>query len=164
MFLLLKNILFTLLIPGSVAVYIPLWLAGNPIEAAGHGHFVTVTAAAFILLSGTAIYLWCLWDFARFGRGTPAPIDAPKRLVVRGLYRYVRNPMYLGVLTVIGGWALLFRSHFIVIYGVLVWCCFHLFVVLIEEPMLKRRFGDSYAGYCEQVGRWIPGRGTWSSQ
>lgn len=91
-----------------------------------------------------------------FGRGTPAPIDAPKRLVVRGLYRYTRNPMYLGVLTVILGWAFLFPIGTLVIYGLVVAAGFHLFVMYCEEPHLKRTFGRDYEVYSIRVGRWLP--------
>ena len=114
------------------------------------------SAALPALACGCAAYLWCLWDFAAFGRGTPAPLDAPKRLVARGLYRYVRNPMYVGVLLVIAGWALLFRSPRVLGYGAAVALFFHLFVVAVEEPTLRGKFGRSYEQYCREVGRWVP--------
>jgi len=99
-----------------------------------------------------------VWDFARFGRGTPAPIDAPKRLVTRGLYRYTRNPMYVGVLTVILGWAVLFRAWALVAYALAVWSCFHSFIILYEEPHLRAQFGKEYEEYRVRVSRWLPGR------
>jgi protein-S-isoprenylcysteine O-methyltransferase Ste14 len=158
--LFLKNLLFTVLVPGAVAVYVPLRLAASswvPPQRWG----VVQYAALPALAAGCAIYLWCLWDFAAFGRGTPAPIDAPRRLVVRGLYRYVRNPMYVGVLLVIAGWALLFQSPRVLGYGAIVALFFHLFVVAVEEPTLRGKFGRSYERYCREVGRWVPrlGRG-----
>jgi protein-S-isoprenylcysteine O-methyltransferase Ste14 len=152
MVLLLKNLLFTVLVPGTVAVYVPLLMAQDEHPASGAALALAVAALA----TGAAIYAWCVWDFATFGRGTPAPIDAPKRLVVRGLYRYVRNPMYVGVLSVILGWAILFRSTALVLYGVAVGTCFHLFVLLYEEPHLKREFGLEYERYRTRVGRWLP--------
>ncbi|MCP4407399.1 MAG: isoprenylcysteine carboxylmethyltransferase family protein [Gammaproteobacteria bacterium] len=91
-----------------------------------------------------------------FGRGTPAPIDAPKQLVVRGLYRYTRNPMYLGILTIILGWATLFKSFNLVFYAVCVVSCFHLFIIFYEEPHLQKIFGQAYDQYCAKVGRWLP--------
>ena len=97
-----------------------------------------------------------MWDFAVFGHGTPAPIDAPKKLVVRGLYRYSRNPIYVGVLTAIVGWAVMFRGTNLLIYTLCVGICFHLFVVLYEERRLRRQFGVEYQDYCEKVGRWLP--------
>lgn len=155
MLLFLKNLVFTLVIPGTVAVYLPWLIAGD--KATG-----SVAAAAMalpLLLAGGAIYLWCLWDFAVFGRGTPAPIDAPKRLVVRGLYRHTRNPMYVGVLTMILGWAVFFQALDLVLYALVVGAVFHLFVVLYEEPHLRRLFGADYEDYCSRVGRWLPKRG-----
>ncbi|MBM4117948.1 isoprenylcysteine carboxylmethyltransferase family protein [bacterium] len=102
--------------------------------------------------------LWCIWDLARHGRGTPAPSAAPQRLVVRGLYRLTRNPMYLAVLTLIFAWALLFRSTILLGYGLLVAAGFQLFVCGDEEPPLRARFGRECAAYCAQVGRWLPRR------
>lgn len=150
--LLLKNLLFTVLVPGTVAVAVPLWLARGRSPASGP---LLAFACAVIALGG-AIYAWCVWDFARIGRGTPAPIDAPRRLVVRGLYRYTRNPMYVGVLTLILGWSLLFGAPVLVLYALLCWTCFHLFVVLYEEPHLAREFPDEYEAYRSRVGRWLP--------
>ncbi|MBI2540537.1 MAG: hypothetical protein HYW04_12235 [Deltaproteobacteria bacterium] len=113
MMLLLKNLLFTLVVPGTIGVYVPLLLAHGRPPASG---LVFVLALALLALGGV-IYAWCVWDFAVFGRGTPAPIDAPKKLVVRGLYRYTRNPIYLGVLTGLLGWAVMFRGTALLIYA-----------------------------------------------
>ena len=88
----LKSILFTVLIPGTAAVYVPLLAVRGRAAAGG----VSMVLGASMVAIGVSIYLWCVWDFATFGRGTPAPIDAPKKLVVRGLYRFTRNPMYVG--------------------------------------------------------------------
>jgi protein-S-isoprenylcysteine O-methyltransferase Ste14 len=153
--LFLKNLLFTVLVPGTVAVLLPWRLASARLASRP----LTVTdwlPAAPAFLAGASIYFWCLWDFGRTGRGTPAPIDPPKTLVVRGLYRYVRNPMYVGVLLVIAGWALLSRSRDVVLYGVAVALAFHLFVMLVEEPILRSKFGESYNAYCRTVSRWWP--------
>ena len=155
MVLFLKNLLFTVLVPGTVAVLLPWRLASASLASRPP----TVTdwlPAAPAFLAGASIYFWCLWDFGRTGRGTPAPIDPPKTLVVRGLYRYVRNPMYVGVLLVIAGWALLVRARDLAFYGASVATAFHLFVVFVEEPMLRRQFGASYDAYCQQVSRWWP--------
>src|SRR4029077_1810109 len=155
--LFLKNLLFTMLVPGTVAFYLPYAIGtrGLPHSSIGHGRWLL---AAPLLLIGTAIYLWCLWDFATTGRGTPAPIDPPKELVVRGLYRTVRNPMYVGVLLVIAGWLALFRVWALLAYAAVVWLFFHGFVMLVEEPALRRRFGAAYDAYCRKVRRWWPGR------
>jgi len=152
MALLLKNLLFTLIVPGTVGVYVPLLLAQGYLSATGPIFLLAVT----LLTIGGSIYAWCVWDFAAFGRGTPAPIDAPRRLIVRGLYRYTRNPMYVGVLTVLLGWAALFQATRVLLYAVCAGVCFHLFVVLYEERYLARQFGAEYHDYCASVGRWLP--------
>ena len=111
---------------------------------------------------GAFVALWCVWSFVRMGMGTPAPFDPPRRLVVLGPYRYVRNPMYVGVLTVILGWTVLSGVLGLLIYAALVGTCFQLFIVYHEEPQLSRAFGKSYEEYRVRVGRWRPriGRGS----
>ncbi len=176
MALLLKNLLFTLVAPGTVAVLVPLFISGcisgcmsggmsggaddGLAGAMGRGGSPPAAGALAIALPllgvGGAIYAWCVWDFATFGRGTPAPIDAPKKLVVRGLYRYSRNPMYLGVLTVILAWAVLFQAASLAAYAVLVATAFHLFILFYEEPHLEHEFGSDYTSYKSEVGRWLP--------
>jgi protein-S-isoprenylcysteine O-methyltransferase Ste14 len=154
--LLLKNLLFTFVVPATVAVYVPLWLAPEaPLGPARLGPAWRWLALA-PLAAGLCVYTWCVWDFASFGSGTPAPVDAPKRLVVRGLYRYVRNPMYVGVLLVILGWAVWFASLDLLGYAVLVGIVFHLFVTSYEEPVLRHRFGADYERYAATVNRWLP--------
>jgi protein-S-isoprenylcysteine O-methyltransferase Ste14 len=152
MLLLLKNVLFTLVVPGTVAVYVPLLIVRGNALASGPALAIGI----LLLAAGSAIYTWCIWDFAVFGRGTPAPVDAPKKLVVRGLYRYTRNPMYLGVLTVILGWAVLFRAAGLLFYAVAFGTCFHLVIILYEERHLQREFGQEYDLYRTQVPRWLP--------
>ena len=98
-------------------------------------------------------------SFARFaiqGLGTPAPVAPPQRLVVSGLYRYVRNPMYVAVVSLIFGQALLFGSISLLEYGFVVWLGFFAFVLVYEEPTLRGKFGKEYEDYCSRVGRWIP--------
>lgn len=150
--LLLKNLLFTLIMPGTVAVYVPLLIVRGRVPGTGMWRLASV----IVLLAGASIYGWCVWDFAVFGRGTPAPIDAPKRLVVRGLYRFTRNPMYVGVLTTILGWAALYEAPGLVMYALCVWLGFQCFVVFYEEPHLRKVFGRSYEEYCARVRRWVP--------
>ena len=150
--LFVKNLIFTIVVPGTVAVYIPVFVFSHV-----RARFSALAVAGiFLLLCGGAIYLRCLWEFASYGRGTPAPMDPPKHLVVRGLYHYTRNPMYLGVLSAIFGWALMFHSLPLVFYGLGVAACFHLFIVFYEEPHLRRVFKASYVQYCSEVSRWLP--------
>jgi protein-S-isoprenylcysteine O-methyltransferase Ste14 len=92
------------------------------------------------------------------GRGTPAPIAPPQRLVVSGFYRWVRNPMYVAIILVLVGEALLFRSSTLLGYAALLWLVFHIFVTLYEEPHLETTFGDSYTEYRRSVPRWVPRR------
>jgi protein-S-isoprenylcysteine O-methyltransferase Ste14 len=153
--LFLKNLVFTLVLPGTMAVYLPLWInGGRPPAPWGLERVLAVPLFA----CGAALYFWCLWHFAVEGRATPAPIDAPKILVVNGPYRYVRNPMYLGVVLVMIGWALWFRNADIAWY-VAIWLVFvNTFVMLYEEPTLTRLFGEQYDHYRANVGRWLPGK------
>ena len=155
--LVLRTVIFTLLVPGSVAVWIPHFLLRLvprplPIELTGWRAVGLLLGAA-----GIAIYLWCAWDFAAAGRGTPAPWDAPREFVARGLYRYTRNPMYVGVLLVLLGEALLFASRSLLGYALAVGLVFHLVVLLYEEPTLRRQFGAAYEAYCRRVPRWPGG-------
>ena len=105
---------------------------------------------------GGAIALWCIFTFVFVGKGTPAPFDSPRRLVVRGPYRIVRNPMYVGAALVLAGAALYYKSLPLLAYAILFVLAMHLFVLLYEEPTLRRTFGDDYEVYCGRVGRWLP--------
>lgn len=148
----LKAALFTVAALGSVGGLIPAWLARGREAADG----ASMVLALCLMAIGALIYLRCVWDFATFGRGIPAPISAPNRLVIRGLYRYTRNPMYLGLLILIAGWAILFESFVLVGYGVFLFIFFSLFVHFHEERYLSREYGDEYEQYKAQVGRWLP--------
>jgi protein-S-isoprenylcysteine O-methyltransferase Ste14 len=152
MVLALKNLLFTVFVPGTVAGFLPWLVTRGDSVTSGVG----MALALLLFATGGAIYSWCVWDFASFGRGTPAPVDAPKMLVVRGLYRYSRNPMYLGVLTILLGWVALFGALRLLVYAAFVATCFQLFIVYYEEPHLSRTFGESYREYRARVGRWLP--------
>jgi len=149
----LKSLLFLILAPGVVAGYIPLvFMQQGPQVETG-----LLSYLAFPLwLVGVTILLWCFWDFLAKGRGTPAPIDPPKELVATGLYRYMRNPMYVGVLMVISGHFLWFKTIWMIVYAVVVFLAFHSFVTLYEEPHLKKTFGTAYEDYIRKVPRWIP--------
>jgi protein-S-isoprenylcysteine O-methyltransferase Ste14 len=116
-------------------------------------------AAALILLAHVGIFA-LLVDFVRFGRGTQAPLDPPRELVLRGFYRFVRNPMYLLYVVIVLSEALLYRSPALLAYALAFWLLTHAYVVLREEPELERRFGAGYTGYCRRVGRWLPRRGA----
>jgi protein-S-isoprenylcysteine O-methyltransferase Ste14 len=149
----LRSLLFLVIAPGMVAGYIPLafFRSGSQIET---GFFAWLAFPLWAI--GGAILLWSFWNFLIQGRGTPAPVDPPKELVAAGFYRYVRNPMYVGVLLIIIGHFLWFKTISLIIYAAIVFLCFHLFVTQYEEPTLKRKFGASYESYLKRVPRWIP--------
>ena len=151
-----KTFIFTVLVPGMIGVFLPYRLAQSPAvrESMPLGNFRYV--GPLLIVVGGLIYLWCAWDFATTGKGTPAPIDPPKHLVVKGLYRYVRNPMYCGVLCVVLGQAVWFESGQLFIYAGLGFLIFNLFVLAYEEPVLRRNFGEAYGSYCATVPRWLP--------
>jgi protein-S-isoprenylcysteine O-methyltransferase Ste14 len=150
---LLKTLLFTILVPGFVAGYFPYVLLGGK-PAPGHGPLAWFWT--FCIAIGACIYFRCAWEFAVRGLGTPAPIAPTKFLVVSGLHRYVRNPMYLGVALVILGQAALFRTPHLAEYAMVMLLIAHTFVVFYEEPTLRRQFGESYEQYRRTVPRWIP--------
>jgi protein-S-isoprenylcysteine O-methyltransferase Ste14 len=108
------------------------------------------------IVLGAVLLGVCIVEFAQSGRGTLSPVDPPRRLVVRGLYRYVRNPMYLSVTTIVLGEGLLTRSWALSVYWAIWFLGANLFVMGYEEPALRRRFGASYDAYTKQVGRWFP--------
>jgi protein-S-isoprenylcysteine O-methyltransferase Ste14 len=146
------------LIPGTVTVVIP-WFIASGQHGAGRisGHPIS-WLGLLPIGAGTAVLFRCIWDFAVAGRGTLAPVDPPTQLVVRALYRYVRNPMYVGVLSILMGEAWLLASSALLIYATAVLVCVHSFVVLYEEPALRRQFGESFEQYACNVHRWWPRR------
>lgn len=136
-----------------VAGYIPLVLLrkGTQIET-GIFAYLAFPLWAF----GLIILLWSFWNFLVQGRGTPSPTDPPRELVAVGFYRYVRNPMYVGILATIMGHFLWFGYWNLLLYAVVVFIAFHTFVTYYEEPTLKRNFGAGYEEYLRNVPRWIP--------
>ena len=148
-----KTLVFTIFVPAVVVGYIPLRLKMQSGTITGAEKW----AALAVIAAGIAIYLHtAFWGFALLGGGTPAPIAPTKILVVKGLHRFVRNPMYLGVALVIGGQAWLFHSPQIAIYMVCMLPAAHLFVISYEEPTLRQQFGEQYERYRASVPRWIP--------
>jgi protein-S-isoprenylcysteine O-methyltransferase Ste14 len=152
----LKSLLFTIVVPGMVGGLLPWLLAHGADGPTPPQSPVWLVVGLLPLALGVGLYLWCAGAFTFIGKGTPAPIDAPKSLVIQGPYRWVRNPMYLAVLLVILGQALLFRSSLLVGYALLFWVVVHTFVILVEEPSLRGQFGSDYAAYLRRVPRWIP--------
>ena len=146
----LRSLLFLILAPGSVTVLFP-WLL---LRASEREPLMPVIGGVLIA-AGVAVLLWSFVGFAFIGRGTPAPYDAPPRLVIWGPYRWVRNPMYLAVLAILVGESLAFSPRLLV-YAAIVAAAFYLFVRLYEEPTLSARFGEDYVSYRRRVGAWLP--------
>ncbi len=152
--------LFTLLVPGTVTALVPYLL----LDDAAAADWLGVSAVGLVpMVLGAALYFRCAFDFAWSGRGTPAPVDPPTRLVIGGPYRYCRNPMYVGVLAVIGGEALLFREPRLGYYLLLMAGLFQVFILGYEERALRRKFGPSYADYRRTVPRWVPRAAAWAA-
>ena len=151
----LRSLLWTVLLPGLFAGYLP-WryfgLAQVQLSVESPRHLLGLALAGI----GSAVLFTCIWEFARSGRGTLSPVDPPRDLVVRGLYRYVRNPMYLSVTTIVLGEVLLTGSRPLLVYWAIWFAAVNLFVIGYEEPTLRRQFGESYARYTRAVPRWLP--------
>src|SRR5258706_3343016 len=149
----LRALFFVLLLPGTVAGYIPFSLlrSGNLLRVPDLG--LASVCAAVIAITGALVLLRCVWDFFAAGKGTLAPINPPRFLVVQGLYRFTRNPMYNGVIALILGEAWLFGSVALAEYALVVLIFFHLFVVFYEEPTLESQFGESHRSYRPSVPR-----------
>jgi protein-S-isoprenylcysteine O-methyltransferase Ste14 len=118
-------------------------------------------AGALLIVAGGAVLVECFVRFAWRGLGTPAPVAPTRRLIVTGLYRHVRNPMYVAVFALIAGQTLLFESLPLLAYAAAVWAAFHIFVLLYEEPTLRRQFPDDYALFVRHVPRWLPRLRPW---
>jgi protein-S-isoprenylcysteine O-methyltransferase Ste14 len=156
---LLGSAAFFIVAPGTIAGLIP-WLITHW-RFGEDASFGVGAVGAVLILIGLTILIECFARFALKGRGTPAPIAAPKELVISGFYARVRNPMYLAVLLIVLGQSLLFASAALIAYGVTVWFGFLLFVLYYEEPRLKRQFPDAYAAYSAAVPRWLPRLTPW---
>lgn len=152
----LRALLSFLLLPGIVAFALPPLIAAiDPWRSA------ILWQGFSIMLIGLVLLLWCVRDFYIAGKGTIAPWDAPRHLVLVGLYRYVRNPMYISVLTLVSGWSVCLRSPLLALYVIALSVAFHIRVTVNEEPLLNSRFGDEWARYCDNVRRWFPRMRPW---
>lgn len=154
---------FFVVAPGMVATLAPFLLARGEPEAWRLDPPVVKWAGFAVGVLGTVALIECFARFALKGLGTPAPIAPTEHLVVTGLYRHVRNPMYVAVVAIILGQALWFASTAVLVYAVVVWAAFTAFVMLYEEPTLTRTFGEEYLTYRANVGRWIPRVTPWKA-
>jgi protein-S-isoprenylcysteine O-methyltransferase Ste14 len=156
MFVFARAVTWAALFIGFLLIYLPGRLLSwsgivRPAEIAA-----PQVAGMVIGAAGAAVALWCIFTFATIGKGTPAPFDPPRRLVIRGPYRFARNPMYIGAGLALASAALFYESLPLLGYAGLFLVAAHVFVVGYEEPTLRRTFGQEYEAYCRQVGRWWP--------
>jgi len=146
------------LFPGTVVVYIPYRLLdtnhGPELTSLSLAQYVAMLFAAV----GVAILFKSIWTFAYVGRGTLAPFDETKKLIVVGPYRYVRNPMYVGVLLILLAESLFYRSSTLLYYAGFCFVVANVLIIGYEENRLRHKYGDEFRQYCKQVGRWIPGK------
>lgn len=149
-----RTLIFTVFFPGFWTVAMPHWMLPRGVRPDIRG---AGAAGWLLIVAGIALYCACaFWGFAVRGKGTPLPLDPPKKLVVAGPYRYVRNPMYWAVDSVVLGEAAVFHSVPLLQLALVFAAMVVLFVMLFEEPGLRRKFGDEYDEYCRRVPRWIP--------
>jgi len=156
MFVFVRAITYATLFIGFVLIYLPARVLNGSglVRPAVMG--LPQIAAMVIGAAGAAVALWCVFTFATKGKGTPAPFDPPRRLVIQGPYRFVRNPMYIGAGLALASAALFYQSWPLLAYAGFFFLATHLFVVAYEEPTLRRTFGQDYEAYCGQVSRWWP--------
>jgi len=155
------SVIFLLIAPVTVVGWIPWWISRWQMQQDFGDSTILRIVGIVLILAGVPVLLDSFARFAIEGLGTPAPIFPPRHLVVQGLYRYVRNPMYVALVMVITGQALLFGNLRLLEYGAIVWLSTHLFVLLYEEPKLRATFGDEYKTFCAHVPRWIPRLRPW---
>ncbi len=158
LWLFIRNVAMIILFPGTVTVYFPYRLLA-PVTVLGLDSWsLSQYIAALLLIIGIAILLKSIWSFASIGRGTLAPFDETRKLIVVGLYRYVRNPMYVGVMMILLAESWFFWSSQLLIYTGICFVVANILVIGYEENRLKYKYGDDFRRYCEHVGRWIPGK------
>jgi len=154
---------FLVLAPGFVAGLMPWWISHWQVRAPFLGMPLFRLAGGLLITLGVIGLLDSFVRFALQGVGTPAPVFPTSHLVVTGLYGYVRNPMYVAVVSTILGQALILGNVTLLEYGGLVWLLFHVFVLIYEEPTLRASFGSEYKSFCAEVPRWIPRFTPWRS-
>jgi len=152
---------FLFVAPGFVAGIVPWWISQWRVEAPFLGFTPFRVVGVLLVLAGILVLLESFGRFALQGVGTPAPIFPTQHLVVRGFYRYVRNPMYVAVVSFVLGQALLFGNIRVAEYALFCWSVAHLFVITYEEPTLRKSFGSEYEVFCAHVPRWIPRITPW---
>jgi len=152
----LKTALAIIVVPGTACFLIPyLILSAGRVSLTRPIGILQVLVIPIAAL-GLYMIIWVGIAFVRLGKGTPVPIDPPTRLVINGLYRYVRNPMYVGAILIVLAEVVYYGSWFLMLYAAGLWAMLHIALVIFEEPQLKRRYGKDYELYSIEVPRWIP--------
>lgn len=152
---------FLVVAPGVIAGLVPWWISHWRLGPPFFGVLLVRIGGWIMLALGLAGLLDSFARFAIQGLGTPAPVFPARHLVVTGLYRHVRNPMYVAVVSAILGQGMLLGNLPLIEYGALVWLLFHVFVLAYEEPVLRARFGSEYELFSREVPRWIPRLAPW---
>jgi protein-S-isoprenylcysteine O-methyltransferase Ste14 len=156
LFTFIRALVYASIFIGLVLIYFPARLLAWTGIVHPERFGVQQVIGMVIGTTGAALALWCIFTFGTIGRGTPAPFDPPRRLVVRGPYRFVRNPMYIGAGLALVGAAIFYSSLSIFSYALLFFLAAHFFIVFYEEPALRRTFGEAYEEYSRCVSRWWP--------
>jgi protein-S-isoprenylcysteine O-methyltransferase Ste14 len=160
----LGSALFFVLAPGTVAGLVPWLISRWRFETLVAGWPSLRVVGGLLVIAGVAVLIDSFARFAVQGLGTPAPVFPTRHLVITGLYRYVRNPIYVAVVATIAGQGLLLGNVRVLEYAAVVWLLFHLFVVAYEEPTLRATFGSEYELFCSAVRRWIPRLSPWEDK
>jgi protein-S-isoprenylcysteine O-methyltransferase Ste14 len=158
MFIVARAVVYATLFISFFLIFVPARVLTSSGIVAPTTFGLWQAAGLFLAAAGAALAVSCVLTFALVGKGTPAPFDPPRRLVVRGPYRFVRNPMYIGAALAMTGAAIYYQSVALFAYVVVFLLVTHTFVVTYEEPTLRRTFGKDYEAYCARIGRWRPGR------
>jgi len=156
MFVIFRAITYATLFIGFLLIYLPARVLASAGIVRPQQIAAPQIAGIIVASIGATLALWCIFTFATIGKGTPAPFDPPRRLVIRGPYRFVRNPMYIGAGLALGGAVVFYNSAPLLAYAAAFLVVCHLFVLAYEEPTLRRTFGADYEAYCQRVQRWWP--------
>jgi len=148
--------LATIVVPGAAVILAPYLILSAQDSIPAPRTDLLGLLAILLVVVGASMMIWVSYSFVVRGRGTPIPIDPPSNFVAHGLFRYVRNPMYLGAVLVVISETVLFQCWWLGVYALGLWLVLHSFLVVFEEPQLRRRFGQVYLDYCASTPRWIP--------
>lgn len=152
----LRNLIIVILVPGTFVLLFPLWIINRTQQGIGIHGLLWAIPGGVLILAGLAAIIWVVVAFSSIGKGTPAPFDPPRKFVAQGLFRFVRNPMYVGALIALLGVAIMFQTLWVGGYALVLFLVLNGYVHLFEEAALKKRFGLPYEDYLKEVPRWIP--------